>query len=160
MEILKELLMPTLNVVILSTALFLLIRPKFRAFVTARHNEIREKIEKNSILLKQAREQYEDFSARLLASARETESIRNQMKRDAENSAAAVVGAAKQAAGSLIQDAKRASEQLFVDVKNELRAELAAKIVERAEKTLSQKITGEDRTRIRVEFSKTLETLK
>ena len=55
-------------------------------------------------------------------------------------------------------DAKAASETLFTDLKNQLRAELSTQVLARAETILTERLTGDDKARIRREFSKQVES--
>jgi F0F1-type ATP synthase membrane subunit b/b' len=60
----------------------------------------------------------------------------------------------------MIADARQAAQSLLQDFKQELRAEVGSRIVARAEEVLRQKLSADDRVRIRKEFSKSLEKIQ
>jgi hypothetical protein len=56
-----------------------------------------------------------------------------------------------------VTDAKTSANALYSDLRGQLYADLSAEVLERAEGILRERLTGDDRVRIRKEFSNQLE---
>jgi F0F1-type ATP synthase membrane subunit b/b' len=148
-----ELISPTFNLAVLVAVLIYYTRQPIRDFVANRHNTVRDELARVSELLKNAREKNADFSAKLSAIEAEVAAFRDQLAQDAQAAKHRIIADSGRLAALVIVDARSAAEGLYADLRSELYAELGAKTVERAAAILLKRLTGEDRARIREEFS-------
>jgi F-type H+-transporting ATPase subunit b len=124
-----------------------------KQFVTSRHETIKEEVSSVREQLRQAQERYEEFSAKLKAVDVEVINIREGSLRDASAMKARLVSSAKQNAGTTLVEAKARASTLVSEIRDVLRAELGVRIVNRAQELIRERLTGDDRARIRREFS-------
>jgi len=87
----------------------------------------------------------------------EMQAIRTETMREAETQKSRLVEHAQKASAQLLADGKLQVDQLWESVRAELRQELGRKITERAEEVIHDRLTGDERARIRREFSMQLE---
>jgi hypothetical protein len=80
------------------------------------------------------------------------------MIQDANAMKSRIVAEAQKLSGNVIEDAKHASAVLYTEFKSSLYSELGARVLDRAEIILKERLTGDDRARIRKEFSTQVET--
>ena len=153
-----ELIAPTFNVSVLIITLVYFLREPTRAFVSERHTSLKEELERVAAQLREAHEKYNEFSAKLKAIDAEIAGLNSQMRQDAEAMKARIIADVRRVANIIVIDAKAASETLFTDLKNQLRAELSTQVLARAETILTERLTGDDKARIRREFSKQVES--
>lgn len=154
----QTLIAPFINLLILVGLLVFYLRKPLRVFAETRHNTIREDLESVRNQLRSAQEKHAEFSAKLRAVDAEVSGIKSQMIQDAQAMKSRIVAEAQKLSGNVIQDAKHASTVLYTEFKSSLYSELGARVLDRAEAILKERLTGDDRARIRNEFSSQVET--
>lgn len=147
---------PFVNVSILVGVLFYYLRAPLKAFVQERHNSIKNQVKSVSDELRLAQNRYEEFSSRIKALDVEVRALREQGKLECEQMKTKLLTDARRVSSAIISDSKDAANQLFVDLQKELRQDLGEKIIQKAEKQIREKLTSDEKSRIRDEFSEQL----
>lgn len=155
-----KLILSYINLAILVAVLVKLVGPRFKIYVRERHETIKKNLETNRLRMREAKAQYDDFSSKLKVVTQEADALRSQIQREAQDISARQISNAKTVTGAMIADARQAAQSLLQDFKQELKAEAGARIVSRAEEALRQKLSADDRVRIRKEFSQSLEKMQ
>ena len=155
-----SLIAPFFNVTVLVGVLVYFLRKPISDFVSSRHAGLRDEVQRVSEQLRQSQSQFEEFSAKLKAIHAEISALREQAKQDAEATRARVVNDAKKLSAVILSDAKSSADAAFGDLKTQLRTELANRVLERAEALLRERLTSDERVRIRREFSSQLEKVQ
>ena len=156
----KELILPAVNLGLLVAFFTYKLKTPVRDFIRVRAQTIRQAIQDARDLLATAQAKYQEFSAKLKAIDSEVTSLQAGARKDAEDRSARIVSGAKQLSGVILSDARSISQGLFEELRSDLRVELGRKVIERAERMLQQKLTGDDRVRLRREFSINLERVR
>lgn len=156
----EHLIAPAVNVLILIGILFYYLREPTKTYVHSRHLSIRDELQRVTEQLRTAQKQYDEFSSKLKAIDAEVQALRNQAKQDAQSLRVKVLAEAAKHASSIVSDAKLAASNVFTDLKVELRRELGTRVLERAEAMLRERLTQDDRTRIRHDFSRQMEAIQ
>lgn len=156
----KALIWPIINVATLVGILVYTTRAPLREFLKTRRKSIGEELIRVRELMESAKTKYEEFTAKLKAIDAEVLSLNEQVRSDAERMRSRILADAKQNAGSIVSDARTSANALYGDLKNELRVELGMRVLARAEKLLVERLTGDDRVRIRREFSTQVERIQ
>jgi F0F1-type ATP synthase membrane subunit b/b' len=86
-------------------------------------------------------------------------SKRQAARAEAEQTQKRLIEEARRLAAVIVADSKRAADAAGVDLKEQLRAELATQVIISAEKLIRTRLTGDDRARMRKEFSRQVETV-
>lgn len=154
----SELFAPTFNLVVLLGLLFYYLRDPIRTAVRIRHETLRDELTKVRETLVQAQNQHEEFSAKLKAIDVEIAAHRNQLLQDAQAAKQRIIADAQRLSGNIATDARRAAEALYAELKGSLYADAGRSVLDRAEAILRDRLTGDDRARIRKEFSTQVET--
>ena len=149
----KAFLSSVINFTLFAGAAFYYLKKPLLDFVATRHETLRSEVSQVRDKLRSAQEKYEEFSAKLKAIDVELASIRENLQKDGSALQGRLVSSAKQSAGAIIAEAKARSESLTSEYRNLLRAELGSRVVLRAESLIRERLTGDDRARIRREFS-------
>lgn len=144
------------NLVVLVGILAYYLRGPLKAFVRSRHDYLRDEVARVEAQLKLARERHDEFSAKLKAIDAEVQAIHDQIRQDAEAMKVRVTTEARRLAQTIVADSRSSAESLYSDLRKQLRIELAERVVVRAESILRDRLTGDDRARIRNEFSQQL----
>ncbi len=153
-----SLLWPTINLAALLGILAYFLREPVKQFAAQRHVSIRDELATVREQLARAQKQYNEFTSRLGALDAELIAIREQMRQDAAASRTRIIEEAKKSAARIQTDAGASARALLGDLRNELYAELSTKVLEKAETLLRERLTGDDRARIRQEFSRQVES--
>ena len=156
----ETLIAPFINLLLLVGILVWKVREPLRNFVSARHISLRDELQKTGDQLRQAQERYDEFTAKLKAIEAEISALRDQARQDAEGMKLRVLSDAKRLAALIVSDARLAGETLFSDLRMQLTTEFANRVVEKAEGLLRVRLTGDDRVRIRREFSMQVEQIQ
>lgn len=154
----SELLAPTVNLIILLSFLVYKLRKPLAEFVHQRHSTLRDELGHVDELLRQAQEKYDEFTAKLRAIETEATSLREQARQDGRTAKLKLLSEAQKASSQIVADAREAAAGLFSELKGQLYHEFGQKILERAESIMRDRLTGDDRARIRREFSAQVET--
>jgi F0F1-type ATP synthase membrane subunit b/b' len=155
----KALLFSFINLGILVALLVWKTKKPLLTYVAQRAEDIRSDVETVSELLHKAKIQNEEFSAKLKAIDAEVVALRKAARSEAEQSKKRLIEDARRLAGVIVSDARRAADAAGTDMRNQLRMELANKVVQTAEAKIREKLTGDDRARMRREFSRQVETV-
>ncbi|MFL5812659.1 MAG: hypothetical protein ACJ763_03710 [Bdellovibrionia bacterium] len=156
----SELFAPTINLLILVGILVYYTRHPIKKSVEDRHTGLRDELARVRDLLRQAQEQYNEFSSKLKAIEAETTALRQQAIQDAEAAKQRLVNDAQRMSQGIASDARRGAESLYAELKTQLASEIGGRVLERAEAILRERLTGDDRARIRKEFSTQVETVQ
>jgi F0F1-type ATP synthase membrane subunit b/b' len=156
----SELFAPTINLLILVGILAYYLRTPVKQSVQDRHTGLRDELARVRDLLRQAQDQYNEFSSKLKAIEAETTALRQQAVQDAEAAKHRIINDAQRMANAIASDSRRAAESLYGELKSQLASELGGRVLDRAEAILRERLTGDDRARIRKEFSTQVETVQ
>lgn len=156
----QTLLAPVVNLVILIGIMAYYLRAPLKAFASNRHHSIRTELEAVRNQLRDAKGKHIEFSSKLRAMDAEIAGLKNQAIQDAQALKKKVQAEAQRFSGNIVEDARRASHVLYAEFKTQLYSELGARVLDRAEKILRERLTGDDRARIRKEFSTQVETMQ
>jgi F0F1-type ATP synthase membrane subunit b/b' len=154
----QTLIAPFINLLILIGVLAFYLRKPLQTFAETRHHTIREDLESVRNQLRGAQEKNAEFSAKLRAVDAEVSGIKTQMIQDAQAMKSRIVTEAQKLSSNVIDDARHASAVLYTEFKSSLYSELGARVLDRAEAILKERLTGDDRARMRKEFSSQVET--
>ena len=150
------LIAPLVNVSILVGILFYYLRKPISDFVSSRHVSIRDQVKSVSDDLRSAQNKYEEFSSRIKALDVEVRALREQGKQESEQMKTRLLTDARRVSAAIVSDSRTSAEQVFKDLQGELRKDLGEKVVIRAEKLIRDKLTTDEKSRIRHEFSEQL----
>jgi F-type H+-transporting ATPase subunit b len=153
----SDLIYPTINLAILIAVMVVYLREPIKAFVRTRHEGLRDELRHVRDLLANAKTKFDEFSAKLKAMEAEIQSLRDQAKQDAGSAKTKIIAEAQGLSATIITDARRSAQGLYGQLKSELFVEVGHKILDRTEVLLRERLTGDDRTRIRNEFSTQVE---
>lgn len=148
----RDLVFQLINFVIFVGALVFFARKPIQSYFANRRTSIRAELEEASGLLQAAESRYADWQRKLIDLQQETERIRNDGIRHAEEDAAKIVADAQAAAERIHRDAEAVVEQELRRARGELRAEAAALATEMAERILRERLIDSDRERLLDEF--------
>jgi F0F1-type ATP synthase membrane subunit b/b' len=156
----SELFAPTVNLLILIGILAYYLRAPMKQSIRDRHTGLRDELARVRDLLRQSQEQYQEFSSKLKAIDAETSALRQQAVQDAQATKQRILADAQRLSMNVAADARRAADSLYVELKGQLSSEIGGKVLERAEQILRERLTGDDRARIRKEFSSQVEAVQ
>jgi F0F1-type ATP synthase membrane subunit b/b' len=156
----SSLVAPFFNLAVLVGVLTYYLRAPLKAFVQTRHVSLRDEIQRVRNQLKKAQEENEEFSARLGAIDTEVGSLRQQSRQDAKAMKDRILAEATRLQAGILTDARAAAGTLYSELRNELYHEFGNRVLERAEILMKERLTGDDRIRIRQEFSKQVESVQ
>lgn len=153
----QTLIWPAANLAILIAIFFKYLRQPVRQAVSQRHAELRDELKKVRELLQRAQERHDEFSAKLKSIEVETTALHEQAKQDAQSAKLRVLSEAQRTSASVVSDARLAADHLMKDLRSQLFSEIGMRVVGRAESLIRDRLTGDDRARIRREFSTQVE---
>jgi len=156
----ESLVASTVNLVLLIALLVYKLNKPIREFVAQRHNSMRDEIQTVRVQLSQSQEKFDEFSAKLKAIDAEVGTLKEQTKQDSIAMKHRIIAEARRVASSVVSDAKSSAEGLFSELKGQLYSELSIRVLDRAEFLLRERLTGDDRARIRQEFSMQVESIQ
>ena len=153
----ESLIAPSINLFLLLSVLAYYLVGPLKDFAAARQKTIREELEESRKLLAEARAKYEDFTSRVGGLGAEAASLKSQAEQDAKRSRDALVRSAQHLGATIVSDARTAATAMRDDLVSSLRAEVAQRALLRAEEQIRSRLTGEERARLRQEFSALVE---
>jgi F-type H+-transporting ATPase subunit b len=159
-SLMESLIAPIFNFLILVAFLVYKLRDPLREFVKNRHDTIRDELHAVSRELQQAQEKYDEFSSKLKAIDSELVSMREHTQQDITAIKHRIISESRRLSLNIASEAKIAAEGLHLELKGQLYTEMCGKVLDRAESMLKEKLTGDDRVKIRGEFSKQLEAIQ
>lgn len=149
---LKDLLFQWFNFALLIGVLVYFARKPIQSFFADRRTQIANDLEESARLLEVAESRYADWQRKLIDLEAETQRIKSDGLRSAEDDAARIVSDAQAAAERIQRDAEAVIETELRRAQGELRAEAAVLATELAEKILREKLADPDRERLLDEF--------
>lgn len=156
----SALALPAFNLAVLIGILVYFLRAPIRNMVQQRHENLRSELDAVREQLHAAQARHAELSAKLGAIDSELRSIREEGRQDAERLGKQLAEDAKRNAASIVSDAQAASKNLFNDLRAQLYNELGERVLNRAETMIRDRLTGEDRTKIRQDFARQLESVQ
>lgn len=156
----ETLIAPVINLAILIGVLTYYLKQPLKSFAKDRHHSIRAELEAVRNQLRDAKAKHAEFSSKLRAMDAEISGLKTQAIQDAQALKAKVQAEAQKLSGNIVEDAKHAAKVLYSEFKVQLYSELGTHVLDRAEKILRERLTGDDRARIRQEFSTQVETMQ
>jgi F0F1-type ATP synthase membrane subunit b/b' len=153
----ETLIAPAINLTLLLVVLAYYLVGPLKAFASARRGTIAEELERSRHALSSAREKFDDFDSRLRGLGAELETLLSQSAEEARRSRARLVQSANQLASTIVADAQAAASGMRDELIGQLRTEIAVRAIARAEEQIRARLTGEERVRLRKEFSALME---
>ena len=154
-----ELIPSAVNLAILIGLMVYFLREPMANFVKNRHLSLAEELSAVREKLQQAKAQFQDFSSKLSTVESEISGLHQQTRQEAAQTQARVLANAQKISGTIVTDAKASTEGLYAEFRNQLIHEFGAQVLDRAEQIIRERLTGDDRVRIRQEFSKQVESV-
>jgi len=133
--------------------LFWKLRAPFGDFVRNRSISLRDELESSREQLTKARSQYEEFSAKLDAIESDIRALREQARLDAAQAQGRIRAETSRLSAQILADATATRDASIAEAKREIVRAFAIQVVGRAEGLLRGRLTGEEKVRIRREFS-------
>jgi len=152
-------LITVFNFAILVIFLYAKLKKPVLDFLQSRHESIKQEIQTVHDQLVQAKKMYDEFSAKLESIDQEIRVLREQSVQDIAQLKERVLEETERLSKMIISDATLASTSLYYEFKKELFAELSCKVLTRTEHILKDRLTGDDHSRLRKEFSMQLEAV-
>ena len=153
----KELFFQALNLAILLGVLVSSAPTPLKAFFAARRTQIKGDVDAAAALLGDAETRYAEWQRRLIDLDNESETIRSDGRRRAEEEAQGILAEAQAAAERIHRDAEAAVEQELRRAQARLREEAATLATEMAERILKEQLGAADKERLMDEFSTRVE---
>jgi F-type H+-transporting ATPase subunit b len=141
-----------LNLAILLGVLVYFGRKPIKGFLADRRDQIKGDVDQAAALLEAAETRYAEWQRRLIDLDSESETIRNDGRRRAEEEAQAILAEAQAAAERIHRDAESVVEQELRRAKARLRDEAATLATELAERILKEQLGAADKERLMDEF--------
>jgi F-type H+-transporting ATPase subunit b len=157
MHELHSLLWPAINFLVLVGGIFYLTKNDFIQFVSQRHTDVKQSLEAVKAQLEKAEKEFTQYEARLQNLDREVRELYSQNKIDMENLKLTHLSQAKKMADSIVADAKTSSDTIVSEFKTSMKVDLMRQVLAKSEALIRTRLTGEDRERIRKDFSKQVE---
>lgn len=155
-----SLFLPALNLGILLVFLFVKLKKPVIDHVFKRHEMIRDEVRRVREMLSSAQAKHEEFSGKLKAIDTEVMALRDQARQDAASMKVRILTEAQRNSARVVSDARAASEGMVGDLRRQLAFEVGTAVVDRAQAVVKTRLTGDDRARIRKEFSTEVENTK
>lgn len=151
---------PAINLGVLLAFLFVKLKDPVRASVAARSVNVRDEVARVEGQLKTAQDRHAEFTAKLKAIEAEVAAIREEARQDGAAARTRIQNEAKRLGAQIVADAQSNSQALFGDLRNLLRRELGEQVLDRAERLIRERLTHDDRVRIRRAFSQQVEKMQ
>lgn len=149
----ETLFWPAVNLSLLIALLAYKLKGPMKTYIRSRHETIRSGLDEAQSLLSSAQSQFDEFSAKLKGLKNEVVLMERQSREGAESARDKMLNQAKEAAGLIVSDARESAVAAANDLKDEIRIEFAEGVISEAERLIQERLTGDDRERIRKEFS-------
>ena len=154
------LLWPFINLTILVSFLTYKLKAPLGEFIKNRHTFVRDEVIRVGALLEDAKRKHGEFSAKLGSMNTEADAMKVQMRQDAESLKIRINAEAKRMAAGIVADAQTSANGMVLDLRRKLTMEMGMRIIDRAEVLIRSRLTGDDRVRIRKDFSQQVESGK
>lgn len=154
----ETLIAPAINLAILIVMLAYFVRKPLQDFVKGRHTSIKEELKTVKEQLQQAQARNDELSSKLKAMDAEIEVLQSQLTQEVGAIKNRLLTEAQRHSAQIITDARSSADGLYEELRAKIYAEIGLKVIERSELLLKQRITQEDRDRIKKEFVKQVES--
>ena len=151
---------PLINLLILVGILVYYLRQPMREFARTRSVSIRDEVARVREQLDRAKTKHSEFSSKLKAMDAEIAGLKNQAIQDAHAAKARIVAEAQKLSANISSDAHNAAVTLYSEFKGQVYGELGNRVLDRAEKILRERLTGDDHERIRREFENQMQAAR
>ena len=156
----EALISPAINVGMLIGILVYYLRSPLKEFVKSRHVLVANELKQVRQQAAEAHKQYEEFGAKLKTVSEEVAALKKRVNEEAAGIRGRMIVHSKQISGTIIADARSAAQAAVVEMKNQMCTEMGHKVVDQAEKMISSRLTHDDRSWLRKEFSEQLEHIQ
>ena len=153
----STLIWPMINFAILVAGIVYFTKKQFLDFVALRHTSMRDELQRVRGQLASAEKDFADYQGRLSNLDREVRELYIQSKADMESTKLTLMAQARKMSETIVTDAQASSESLVQEFKTQIKADLTRQVMAKAESLVRARLTGEDRDRIRRDFSKQVE---
>ena len=148
----SDMIWQAVNLLILLGVVLYFARKPIQNFFADRREQIKNDLDESARLLESAETRYAEWQRKLIELDQETQRIKSEGVRHAEEDAAQILADAQAAAERIHRDAEAAVEQELRRAQQELRAEAVALATELAERILTEQLADSDRERLLDEF--------
>jgi F0F1-type ATP synthase membrane subunit b/b' len=156
----QTLIAPLINLVILLGVLAYYLRGPLKEFAKTRSVSIRDELKTVHEQLERAQQKNLEFTSKLKAMGAEISALKTQALQDAQAAKVRISADAQKASANIITDARNAAVTLYTEFKGQIYSELGNRVLDRAEALLRERLTGDDRARIRQEFTHSIQAEK
>ena len=156
----ETLILPALNLGVLLAFLFIKLRKPVADAVEQRHMGFRDEIKRVREMLTSAQEKHDEFSGKLKAIETEVVALRDQARQDAADMKLRILKEGQRMSANIVSDARAGADGMVADLRRQLAVEIGTNVIERASTVIKNRLTGDDRARIRQEFSSAVENTK
>lgn len=137
------------NFSMLVGGLYVALKEPVRAMVRTRHENLKRDIDEVGVALKQAQAEHEEFSAKLKSLGAELEAMRADGWQEAKRMRERIAAESERLSAQIVSDAKQTEAALVGELRVGLRRELAEQVLGRADTLIRERLTGEQRAKIR-----------
>ncbi len=132
----------------------------FVDFVKNRSLQLREQVQDAKVQLEKAQAQYSEFQARLASIDSEVSALRSQNHQDVQAVSTRVREDSGRQALQIVAEAKLARDAAVDAARKRLALDVGQMVIDRAEAIIKSRMTGDEKARIRREFSNQLEQVR
>lgn len=147
-----ELIPPTVNLIILVSVLFFVLRKPVKAMLLTRQHSIKSQVEEARLQKLEAEKRYREFSEKLVAFENEAQQILDRANAEAQAMKAKIISDARAAAERVLKETEATAQANIQDYKDQIRRETISKAVELAEKIIREGLSKDDQRRIVNEY--------
>jgi|GEM_PF-831641 len=148
------------NLIIFASILYRFGKAPFVDFVASRSATLREQITDAKLKLQAAQDQFNEYRARLDSMGAEVAALRAQNAQDVAAVTARIREDAAKQSQRIVAEARVAREASIEAAKARLVADLGSMVLTRAEMLIKERLTGDQKARIRKEFSNQVEQIQ
>lgn len=130
------------------------LRAPVKDFVRSRADTLENEITRVRGELSRARAQFDEYSGRLQAIDAELASVREDARQQSQQIRERILGEATRLAAVTLADARESSVAAVDGFRKALASEIGVQILDRVEQLVTARLTGDDRVRMRKEFSR------
>jgi F0F1-type ATP synthase membrane subunit b/b' len=131
------------NFVCFVALIYFAVRKNVKAGVSERHQSIKEELEKVQKQLKESEQKFYGYQEKIKNMSSEIAALRADIKQEADAVKTKVLSESKKLAENIVSDSKQSALNSVEEFKGQLKSELAAEVMNRAETILKSKMTDE-----------------
>ncbi len=157
---LRTLAFQSLNLAVFVGIIYRAAKPSFVGFVAQRSVTLREQIIEAKKRLETSQQQYAEYRARLESMGAEVAALRAQNAQDIAAVSSRIKEESSRQAQRIVSEARLARDASISASKARLARELGRLVLARAELMIKDKLTGDQKAKIRRDFSNQLEQIQ